>query len=132
MPGKSARKREVVRYSEAFKQGVVRELEKGRYGGVHEAARELGIGDGTTVKRWVERAGRTGLLRKVIRVEKPGEANQVKELRAQIRQLKEALADAHVDTLLAEAYAEIALRQAGVEDVEGFKKKHHGKRPGKR
>jgi hypothetical protein len=44
-----------------------------------------------------------------------------------MRELEKALADAHIDAKLDAAYLKIACRAAGIEDVEGFKKKHAGK-----
>jgi hypothetical protein len=41
--------------------------------------------------------------------------------------LEKALADAHLDSKLDAAYLRIACRAAGIEDVDGFKKKHAGK-----
>lgn len=118
----------VFRYSEAFKQQVLRELEEGKFGSMHSAARAYGIRGGSTLQGWIRRYGRTHLLRKVVRVETPKEVNEAKELRKRVRELEKALADAHIDSKLDAAYLEIACRAAGIEDVDGFKKKHAGKR----
>ena len=119
--------RSVVRYSEAFKHQVLRAIEEGKFSGPCEAARAYGIRGGETLQRWMRRYGRTHLLRKVVRVETPKEINEAKELRKRVRELEKALADAHIDSKLDAAYLEIACRAAGIEDVEGFKKKHAGK-----
>ena len=117
----------VVRYSEAFKLQVVRELEQGRFGSVGEARRAYGVRGAETVSAWIRRFGKDHLLRKVVRVMKADERAEVEALRKQVRELKGALADAHLDLKLDAAYLKIACRMAGVEDVEGFKKKHAGK-----
>jgi len=117
----------VFRYSEAFKLQVVRELEQGRFGSVNEARRAYGVSGCNTVSAWVRRFGKDHLLGKVVRVMKADEQTEVQALRKQVRELKEALADAHIDSKLDAAYLKIACRTAGIEDVEAFKKKHAGK-----
>jgi transposase-like protein len=116
-----------MRYSEAFKQQVLRELEEGKFSSAYGAAQAYGIRGGWTIQKWMLRYGREHLMRKVVRVETPKEVNEVKELRKRMRELEKALADAHIDAKLDAAYLKIACRAAGIEDVEGFKKKHAGK-----
>jgi transposase len=117
----------VVRYSEAFKLQVVRELEEGRFASPCEAGRAYGVKGQGTVAYWVRRYGKNHLLGKVVRVMKADEQAEVKALRQRVRELERALADAHIDLRLDDAYLQIACRAAGIEDVEGFKKKHAGK-----
>jgi transposase-like protein len=114
--------RSVVRYSEAFKLQVVRELEQGRFGSVAEARRAYGVRGSATVDAWIRRFGKDHLLGKVVRVMKADERAEVEALRKQVRELKAALADAHIDSRLDAAYLKIACRAAGIEDVEAFKK----------
>ena len=116
--------RRTMRYSEAFKQQVVDEIASGRFGSAFEAARAYGIGK-DTVRRWVREYGRGHLLRKVVRVEKPGEPGEIKRLKGRVRQLEEALADATMDKALAESAFELLCESAGI-DAEEFKKKHAG------
>jgi transposase len=116
-----------IRYSEAFKLQVVRELEAGRFESPGEARRAYGVKGNGTVEKWVRRFGKDHLLGKVVRVMKADEQAEVQALRKQVRELKAALADAHLDLKLDAAYLKIACRTAGIEDVEGFKKKHAGK-----
>jgi len=111
------------RYSEAFKLHFLRELDAGRFATLSEAARTYGISFGT-IHYWAQKYGKQHLLGKVIRVETPKELNESKELRKRVRQLEKALADAHLGHKFAEAYLRIACRTAGIEDVDGFKKKH--------
>lgn len=118
---------EVKRYSEAFKLKVIGELESGKYSGPYEAGQVYGLGAGTAA-RWVMRYGKNHLLGKVIRVMKADEQAEVQALRKQVKELKGALADAHLDLKLEAAYVKLACRAAGIEDVESFKKKHAGER----
>ena len=119
--------RTVVRYSEAFKLQVVRELEEGRFSSPCAAGRVYGVKGCGTVAYWVKRYGKNHLLGKVVRVMKADERAEVEGLRKQVRELKGALADAHLDLKLEAAYLKIACRTAGIADVEAFKKKHAGK-----
>lgn len=116
----------VMRYSEAFKLQVVRELEEGKYRTAGEAGRVYGVKGEGTVGYWVRKYGKNQLLRKVVRVETPKERDELKELRQRVRALERELADAHLDRRLEQAYVKLACRAAGIEDVEGFKKKHGG------
>ncbi len=117
-------RREEIRYSEAFKMEVVRELEmKGLAFGA--MARKYGIRGKMTVSRWVGRYG-NGRRGKVIRVERPGERNELERLKARVRLLESALADANIDSALERAYTRLACQRAGITDVEEFKKKVDG------
>jgi len=120
-------RREEIRYSEAFKMEVVRELEAG--GIAFDAiSRKYGIKGNITVSRWVRQYG-NGTRGKVIRVERPEEINELKRLKARVRQLESALADANIDAALERAYTRLACERAGIADVAEFKKKGAG-RPG--
>lgn len=111
-----------MRYSLAFKQQVVAEIEAGRFRSICRASEHYGIGGTTTVRRWLKQFGKNHLIPKVVRVEKPNEASQVHELKKQIRQLKQALGETHLHNVLNESYLSIACEQLG-QDVEAFKKK---------
>ena len=115
-----------IRYSEAFKLQVVRELEQGRYESAGAAGRAYGVNGSETVANWVRRYGKEYLLRKAIRVMKADEQAEVKALRKRVRELERALADAHLDLKLEAAYVKLACEAAGVKDVAEFKKKHAG------
>lgn len=116
-----------IRYSEAFKLQVLRELEEGRFTTRASAARTYGIRGGATIEGWARRYGKLHILGKVIRVETPEEIDETRELRKRVKDLEKALADAHLAGMFDKAYLKIACRTAGIEDVEGFKKKHAGK-----
>ena len=116
-------RRRVVRYSEAFKREIVRELEGGRFANPDQISRRYGIRGAGTVKRWAEQYGRPGLLKPGIRVQKKNEVDEVKRLRERIHQLESALADTEIRNLLNESYLELACARLD-EAVETFKKKH--------
>jgi transposase len=116
-----------IRYSEAFKLQVLRELEDGRFETRAAAYRAYGIRGNGTIENWAAKYGKNHLIGKVIRVETPKEVNENRELRKRVRELERALSDAHLKGRFDDAYLRIACRAAGIEDVDGFKKKHDGK-----
>ena len=82
-----------LRYSISFKQKVVKEIEEEGLT-FSEAMRRYGIKGGQTLQKWAVSFGKNDLLNKVVRVEMKGEKDRVKELEAQVKKLKIALADA--------------------------------------
>ena len=121
MTGKTSKIKDPVRYSEAFKMEVVRELEAGGES-FDRVRRKYGIRGSGTVQLWLARYG-NGTRGKVIRVQKPEEIDEMKRLKDRIRQLEMVLADSNVDLALERAYTRIACRRAGIKDVDEFKKK---------
>lgn len=115
-----------IRYSEAFKLEVVRELEKD-LAPVDQVRRKYGIGVGT-IQHWVAKYG-NGTRGKVIRVETPKQINERKQLKERIKRLESLLADANIDLALERQYTRLACERAGIEDVAGFKKKVAGQPP---
>lgn len=127
MKEKSGENLRVIRYSEAFKMEIVRELEEGG-ASFEQVRRKYGIGGSATVQRWVGRYG-NGTRGKIIRVEKPEEINELKQLRERTRRLERALADANLDLALERQYTRLACDRAGIKDVAEFKKKAAGQPP---
>ncbi len=116
------RQRTVMRYSMGFKQQVIEQLESGRFGSIDEAKEHFGIRGDYTIQRWLKKYGRNHLCAKVVRVEKPDEKNRIRELKKQVRQLKEALGQTQAEKIIGEEFLKIACEQLG-QDVEKFKKK---------
>src|ERR1051326_608492 len=112
-----------IRYSEAFKMAVVREVEQDDLPFEH-VRRKYGILGSATVQKWVRKYG-NGSRGIRIRVEKPKEINELKRLRDRVRRLESALADANIEGALERAFGELACERAGL-DVEEFKKKRLG------
>jgi len=108
---------------------AVREVETGEIS-AKAVQRKYDIKANGTVMRWVRELG-SGKYGKIIRVEKADEVNETARLRSQLRRVKEALADAHLELALEKAFLEVACVQMD-QSVEGFKKKHDGRRPIKR
>jgi transposase-like protein len=82
-----------LRYSISFKQKVVKEIEEEGLT-FSQARMRYGIKGGQTLQNWALSFGKNNLLNKVVRVEMKGEKDRVKELEAQVKKLKLALADA--------------------------------------
>lgn len=115
-----------IRYSEAFKMEVVRELET-ELAPAEQVRRKYGIGVGT-IQEWLGKYG-NGTRGRIIRVETPKEIDELKQLKERVRRLETALADANVDLVLERSYTRLACQRAGITDVAEFKKKSAGQPP---
>jgi transposase-like protein len=116
-----------IRYSEAFKMAIVRELEEQDLPFEH-VRRKYGVLGCATVQDWVRKYG-NGTRGKRIRVEKPEEINEKDQLKRRVRALERALADANIELALERQFTRLACKRAGIQDVEEFKKKAGGKPP---
>ena len=116
--------REEIRYSEAFKVSVVREVEASGLA-FDAVGRKYGIRGGSTVAKWVRKYG-NGTRGKLIRVEKPEEIDQTAKLKERVRVLERTVGSLHVELAVERAYMELACERAGIVDVAAFKKKADG------
>lgn len=114
-------KRTLIRYSQAFKHQVVREIEEGKRT-IEQARKAYGIKGPGTIQTWIKRMGKLDLLPTILRMENPSEKDKIKELERQIKELKNALADTQVQCLIAESRLEVVCEEHGW-DVEEVKKK---------
>ncbi len=112
-----------IRYSKAFKMQCVRAVEAGQ-SCASAVQRKYKIKGTTTVMRWVRQLG-SGRYGKIIRVEQAQEVNEAAQLRCELRRVKEALADTHMELALEQAFLAVACEELG-QSLEGFKKKHAG------
>jgi len=115
----------VIRYSKAFKMQCVGEVESGK-ASASAVQRKYRMKGTDTVIRWVRQFG-SGRYGKVVRVEKAGEVNEAAQLRRDLRRVKEALADMHMELALEQAYLLVACEEMD-QSLEAFKKKHAGGR----
>src|SRR5215467_15114441 len=118
--------RAAIRYSEAFKIQIVRELETGGIN-IDQIRRKYSIGGCASIRGWAKKYG-NGSVGRVIRVENRKEIDERAELKRRVRALEKALADASIDLAIERAYTQIACERAGIKDVAEFKKKHAGAR----
>lgn len=113
---------EVVRYSEAFKMQVIRELVGGRWRSREEARQHYGIRGAVTLSAWVRKYGPASIQGRVIRVETVDERGQIKALKMRIKELERAVVDSKVQEAMYKAYFDIVCREYGVEDPAALKK----------
>lgn len=112
----------IKRYSLAFRQKVVSEIESGKLS-ISEARKLYDINGCETIQCWIKKMGKNQLLSKVVRIEMIDERNQLRELNRQIKELESALAQAYVKNLSLEKIIEIASKEYG----EDIKKKYDTK-----
>ena len=116
---------QTIRYSKAFKMQCVREVEAGK-SCAYAVQRKYKIKGAATVMRWVRQWG-SGRYGKIIRVEQAREVNEAGQLRSELRRVKEALADTHMELVLERAFLAVACEELD-QRLEEFKKKHAGGR----
>jgi transposase-like protein len=108
----------VYRYSNCFKEKVVQEVSSGR--SISEVRRRYGIKGGNTVQNWLKKYGRKELLNTVIRVKMRSEDDKLKQLEAEIRRLKIALADATLANDVLETLIDVVNEQYQTDVKKNF------------
>ena len=93
------------RYSLAFKQKVVSEIESGKFR-LSQVRKIYDIGGGCTVYNWLRKLGKNHLIEKIVRIEMKDEKDKLKELQQKIQQLESALAQTQLKLLMSEAMIE--------------------------
>lgn len=81
-----------LRYSNGFKERVVRELED-EHLSIKDVQRRYGIRGNVTIQNWIRTFGKQHLLNRVVKIENMDEKDRIKELEKQIKELKLKLAD---------------------------------------
>jgi transposase-like protein len=81
-----------LRYSNGFKERVVRELEE-EHLTITDLQRRYGIRGNVTIQGWIRTFGKHHLLNRVVKIETMDEKDRIKELEKQIKELKLKLAD---------------------------------------
>jgi len=115
--------RKLIRYSEAFKLQVVCELESGKFRTHQEARETYGITGASTIPDWLKKYGRDHLLHRIVRVESVNGKDQIKALKKEISQLKDAVADSRVQELIHKAAFNVVCKEYGLGSPEEVKKK---------
>ncbi len=109
------------RYSEAFKLKVMEELRDGKWKTVADTAAAYGIAH-QTVWNWMSHLGFEHLGGRVLYVKTRTEVDEIKELRNEVKKLKERLADEVLDHKIDEVALRIACRNLGTTPEELKKK----------
>ena len=120
-------KKDRVRYSEAFKLKVMEELRDGKFKSVKEVARGYGIAE-MSVYNWMHALGFEHLKGRLIYVKTRTEIDRIKELEAENKRLRMALADEVLDHKSDEAALRLMCKRAGTTPEE-VKKKNGGNLP---
>jgi transposase-like protein len=94
------------RFSKALKSKILGEIRSCRYTKA-EACRVYGI-SGAGLRKWIKASDSVDLQDKVVYVKMSNEKDKVKEMKDEIRQLKEALANAHLKNIALESLIEAA------------------------
>lgn len=116
-----------IKYSESFKKQVVTEVMDGKYSSCFQASKAYGIRGRETVKLWCRKYGNECPAGKQVRVYSMKEEDELKAAKEEIKALKLALADAHMEKVLGDSFLEIACEHMNI-DPSDFKKKHGLKR----
>ena len=119
--------KDIKRYSIAFKLKVMEELRDGKWKTVADAAQAYGVSV-HGVRYWMERLGFEHLNGRIIYVKTATEIDEIKRLKAEVRRLKERLADEVLDHKIDEAALRLMCRRAGTTPEE-VKKKNGGELP---
>ena len=114
------------RYSLAFKQKVVSEIERGELK-IGDAQRIYDIRGSDTIQSWIRKLGKNHLLNKVVRIEMKDEKERIQELEKQVKGLEAALAQSHVKNIALESLIECAEEHY----QSDFKKNFGGKELGR-
>jgi len=104
----------VYKYSIAFKQKVVNEIECGQLC-IEEAKRIYDIRGGSTITKWIKNQGKNHLLAKIVRIEMRDEIDQLKKLEKEKAELESALAKAHLKIVSLETIIESAEEELGID-----------------
>ena len=110
----------IKRYSQAFKQQVVREYEEGVSS--YRLVQKYGIGDQKTVKRWVEQYGRSGYRSEMVVIQSREDQIEFKAMKERICELEAALAESVLETRMLAATLEVASRSLSMDLKKTFGK----------
>lgn len=107
------KKKETTRYSEVFKQKVVREVESGVLS-MEQARIVYDIGGGSTIARWISEYGINERVGKKVLIMTKEEERENLILKRDLEIMKKALEDAQVKICILEVQVELAEKEMGV------------------
>jgi transposase-like protein len=106
------KKEPVKRYSQAFKQQVVREYEGGQSG--LKLQQKYGVSIGS-IKRWVQQYGREGYRSEVMVIQTVEDQQEVQEMKRRIAELESALAESVLENRMLRKTLEVSSREQGID-----------------
>lgn len=119
------KKEPIKRYSQAFKQQVVREYEAGA--SATRLAQQYGIGSHTTIKKWVQKYGCSGFRTEKVVIQTVEDQHEVQEMKARIAALESALAESVLENRMLETTLAVASAELKVDLKKNFGKPLSGK-----
>jgi len=114
-------KEPIKRYSQAFKQQVVREYEAGASS--YRLQQKYGIGSNSTVGRWVKRYGRSGFRTEMVLIQTVDDQLDVKAMKQRIAELESALAQTVLEKRMLTTTLEVASQALEIDLKKNFGKK---------
>ena len=114
-------KEPIKRYSQAFKQQVVREYEAGASN--YNLRQKYGIGAHHTVERWVKQYGRFGYRSGLVVIQTVEDQLEVKAMKERISELESALAESILENRMLKTTLEVAGQALEVDLKKNFGKK---------
>ena len=115
------KKETVKRYSQAFKQEVVKEYEAGT--SIYQLRQKYGIGGYGTIKGWIKKYSRIGYRGELVVIQSVADQLEVKAMKARIAELEGALAESVLENRMLKSTLEVAS-----EALQMDLKKNFGKR----
>jgi transposase-like protein len=119
--------RTLNRYSLAFKQKVVSEIESGRVT-ISEARDLYGISGAGTINYWMRKMGKNHLLPRIVRIEMEDEKDIIKELKKRNKELESALANELLKNIALESLLDAAGEHYGTDLKKTFDEQASKKR----
>ncbi len=114
-------KKTIISYSESFKIEAVRDYEESGLTR-KEISLKYGILGSQTLCNWIRKYGKPSSQNKYLRVEKPGEKDQIKALKEEISNLKKVLAETHIENIINKSTLQVACEIIGTTPDELKKK----------
>lgn len=114
-------KEPIKRYSQAFKQQVVREYEAGA--SIYSLRQKYGIGSHNTVERWVKQYGRSGYRSEVVVIQTVADQMEVKAMKQRIADLETALAESTLENRMLKTTLDVASQALEIDLKKSFGKK---------
>lgn len=111
-------KEPIKRYSQAFKQQVVREYERGA--SIYNLQQKYGIGAPHTVKRWLKQYGCSGFRGEVIHIQTVEDQWEFQAMKSRIADLESALAQSVLENRMLSTTLEVASQSLGIDLKKNF------------
>jgi len=121
LDGEKMTKEPIKRYSQAFKQQVVREYEAGASN--YSLRQKYGIGAHHTVERWVKQYGRSGYRSELVVIQTVEDQLEVKAMKKRMAELESALAESTLENRMLKTTLEVASQALNLDLKKTFGKK---------